>query len=595
MKIRKFLTGLLAVCLLTACFPAAALAEGENSYEVYTAEELAAAVEEISEAESGSFEIILKEDITLQNIMLDFLKNEVTLYGEDHTLVFGTGSTANIRGSAVVNLGATDYEKTLTLRSTDDTRCVIGVLDTAVLNMYDHVTICDSSSGGQAGGVQLEDSSQFHLYGGLITNCNNRASVAGGVLAVDSARFVMDGGKITNCSGYQGGAVGVQNQAVFVMNGGEISGCTDHYYGGGAVSAISTQGEELSFVMNGGTISGCSSDRYGYGGAVFMYSMQNRPIALLNAGRIAGNTSCAYGGGLFVFSGGVTIGREMQLFSNAAETAGDDIFLNEGALTLSEPPAGLSGACGHEIDGWYADGVLLEEDTPRWNETQTDDSPMYLKKFTPGDAAVTTQTALKAAHALYSYTIRYYLDGTPEETLSETGVVTVPAPENIPDKCPEGYVLADTVFGEAVPPADGSPGSFEVQVYYVTKTEYSYRIEYYLNGQKAESLSETGTSASAVLQNIPDKCPAGYVLSDTVYETVCEPQAGRPGSLLVKVYYTNAAPVPTAPGDAEQPPQDPAAVDTGDESAVALWSVLLCIAAVLGIVACKKAKNAERK
>lgn len=206
--------------------------------------------------------------------------------------------------------------------------------------------------------MQLSGNAVFHMYGGTIQDCHNTHSVSGGVLVNESASFLMNTETIIRCSGLQDGG-GVIGNGSFNLNNGVIRECADHWYGGGAVNIY---GKNVSFTMNNRTLTNCSANQYGYGGAVFIYT-ENGSVNIWN-GTITNSTACNYGGGLFLYNGTAAIAKEVPLYNNTAGTAGDDIFVNSGRLTLGTVPEGLSlQKCKHSIDGWYEDGEV------RWNET----------------------------------------------------------------------------------------------------------------------------------------------------------------------------------------------------------------------------------
>lgn len=358
---RKHLAlGLVVLLFILTLAPGAAGAV-QRTYEVTSEAQFLEAINEINALDEGTYEVVIKSDITVKKeVALE--KSTVSLLGENTRLTFGAGGALLVRGAAELRLGAASGSVSLTIDSTDNTRAIIAVLDSARLAMYDGVTLGPSKSGGNAAGVQLQDQSKFYMYGGTITDCENWASVAGGVLVSEDTEFVLYDGVIQNCQGYQGGAVGVIERGKFTMMDGKIIDCLDHWYGGGAVNVFGTQ---ASFTMQGGEISGCAADYYGYGGAVFVYSTQGG--ATLQGGSIHGNSTVGYGGGLFVYDGSVSVAGNVALYDNLASLAGDDVFLNSGTLTLGAVPTGLQlSACGHAIDGWYRDGN--EDGDLRWNQ-----------------------------------------------------------------------------------------------------------------------------------------------------------------------------------------------------------------------------------
>ena len=214
--------GFILVLFLFAWTPGTAGAE-QRTYEVTSEAQFFEAVNEINALEEDIYEVVIKSDITVkQEVALE--KSTVSLLGENTRLTFGAGGALLVRGEAELRLGTASSSGSLTIDSTDNTRAIIAVLDSARLVMYDGVTLGPSKSGGNAAGVQLQDQSRFYMYGGTITDCENWASVAGGVLVSDDTEFILYDGVIRNCQGYQGGAVGVIDSGKFTMKDGERIG-----------------------------------------------------------------------------------------------------------------------------------------------------------------------------------------------------------------------------------------------------------------------------------------------------------------------------------------------------------------------------------
>lgn len=348
----------------------------------------------------------LQNDVTVVGI-LEVKTGTLTILGQGNKLTikkYDQGCSMVISNGATVNLGTKEGEgkpeNKLILTSIDDTNAVINMDGSAVLNMYHGVEIRDSRAGGQAGGVQLiGDKTVFNMYGGVIDNCVNWASVAGGVCIDDGALFNMHDGVIQNCSGWTGGAVSVSGGPAigeylsgstgFHMYGGTIKNCHDNWLGGGAVCAYTA--EPVSFIMDGGTITGCNADGEGYGGAIFIYTTHPDAVIEINKGEITGNSG-VYGGGVFVYKGTVKIADGVALHSNKATVEGDDLYNESGRITLGKLPTGLKlAACGCDIDGWYHDKTGA-----RWSSTKCGGGEDRMEKHT--DTAFADGRALKAAH-----------------------------------------------------------------------------------------------------------------------------------------------------------------------------------------------------
>lgn len=400
---RKTIAMLLALLAMVLLLPVMAAAE-DVKYEITTEEELRAAVEAMTAGDKVT--VRLQNDVTVVGD-LEVKAGTLTILGQGYKLTIkkdDKSCSIVISNGATVNLGTKEGEgkpeNALILTSIDDTSAVINMGSSAILNMYHGVAIRDSRAGGQAGGVQLiGDKTVFNMYGGMIDNCVNWASVAGGVCIDGGALFNMYDGVIRNCSGWAGGAVSVSGgpaigeylsgSSGFHMYGGTIKDCHDNWLGGGAVCAYTA--EPVSFIMDGGTITGCSGDGKGYGGAVFIYTTHEDAEIEINKGEISGNSG-AYGGGVFVYEGAVKIADGVVLYNNTATKEGDDLYNESGSITLGKLPTGLKlDACGCSIDGWYHD-----KDGTRWSSKKCGGASDQMECHT--DSVITGYCALKAAH-----------------------------------------------------------------------------------------------------------------------------------------------------------------------------------------------------
>ena len=391
---KKVISIALALLMVAVMLPVMAAAADA---EITTEAELRDVVSAMAAGDNVT--VRLKNDVTInENLVVS--TGTLTILGQGHTITFSHHSLV-LSGTAILNLGTKEGvgkpENKLILTSKDDTSAVINMSGSAVLNMYHGVTIKDSRAGGQAGGVQLVgDKTVFNMYGGVIDNCVNWASVAGGVFIDGGGLFNMYDGVIQNCSGWRGGAVGVSGAAPifggyisgssgFHMYGGIIKDCHDNRLGGGAVCSYTA--EPISFIMDGGTITGCSADGEGYGGAIFIYTTHPDAVIEINKGEITGNSG-VYGGGVFVYKGTVKIADGVALHNNTATEEGDDLYNESGSITLGELPAGLKlASSGRDIDGWYHD-----KKDARWSCEDADQIEKHMEaEFADG-------RALKAAH-----------------------------------------------------------------------------------------------------------------------------------------------------------------------------------------------------
>ncbi len=79
----------------------------------------------------------LNADIELSQ-QLVLTKGSFTILGNNHTIICVPTGSFGLSENAAVNLGSPEYGKTLTIKSTDDTRCVLFGGDNTILNMYDN-------------------------------------------------------------------------------------------------------------------------------------------------------------------------------------------------------------------------------------------------------------------------------------------------------------------------------------------------------------------------------------------------------------------------------------------------------------------------
>lgn len=384
-----------ALVLAAGFFSASVLAE--DVIPVGDAEALRTVVGNLNSS-GGSATVELTADVDAGRTAIELSKGELTILGGDHKL---TGYL-QLDNEAQMSVGREGYDKTLQLTSNDNTSCVINAKDSSTLYMYDGTTIGPSTSGGTAGGVQLNGAAHFIMNGGTITDCVSSLSVAGGVFVDNSSVFDMNGGTITKCSGRQGGAVGVgggrpiagvvSGGATFNMNDGTISNSTEHYLGGGGICSFTAF--PVNIKMTGGTIENCSAadDSYGLGGGVFIYATSADADIRLTSGTIK-NNSAALGGGIFVYRGNVVISDGFGLHNNTATAGGDDIYNNAARVTLGTVDASATlESCGHKITDWYDDA------NERWSYKDCTGKDDYLELFTHTGELFTEEYGLKAAH-----------------------------------------------------------------------------------------------------------------------------------------------------------------------------------------------------
>ena len=107
-----------------------------------------------------------------------------------------------------------------------------------------------------------------------------------------------------------------------------------------------------------------------------------------------------FGGGIYV-NGTANISKNVELYNNHAQNAGDDIY-NTGTITFGDVGEGwVLDDCDHAINGWYDDGSGYSDGTySRW---AAHTYPSYISQFSEFDketglATLDYEVALKAAH-----------------------------------------------------------------------------------------------------------------------------------------------------------------------------------------------------
>ena len=107
-----------------------------------------------------------------------------------------------------------------------------------------------------------------------------------------------------------------------------------------------------------------------------------------------------FGGGIYV-NGTANISKNVELYNNHAQNAGDDIY-NTGTITFGDVGEGwVLDDCDHDINGWYDDGSGYSDGMySRW---AAHTYPSYISQFSEFDeetglATLDYEVALKAAH-----------------------------------------------------------------------------------------------------------------------------------------------------------------------------------------------------
>ena len=354
-----------------------------QTFEVSTPEAFRNAVHTINTGASGSYEIKLTNDITL-NGNLTLSKNTTTILGENHTLSSTQDTVLHAAGTAVLNLGAGNYSETLTFEggTSHNQGSLLTIDGNATLNMYDHVTLQNNHSVRTSGGVQVGNHSTFNMYGGTIRKCSSdsKYGLHGAGIGCSGGTVNITGGSICENSILFGGAIVLYNGSLNIT-GGSI--CKNAGESGGGIHLANSQNvsiQNCTITDNGA----------GSGGGILLIGSQN--VSIQNC-TITDNHARNGGGILLTGNSNVSI-RNCTITDNNAETGGGIALMSDSSVDLSgtgnvicnniASGSALSSACdiylgstnnklklfdaasmnrtyrdsGKKIDGWYVDKPL---------------------------------------------------------------------------------------------------------------------------------------------------------------------------------------------------------------------------------------------
>lgn len=346
---RKLFSVLIAICIVIGVLPFTAIAvDAEATYTTSTGSaEEGSFLEAIASVADGGTITLLK-NIEVDGTVTSPINKSFTLLGGGYEINL-INCTLTLAGKTELRLGAEGYEHTLKLYSTDDTRAIMSLSDSAKLHMYDGVTLGPSTAAGTVGGIHLMNDAEFHMHGGLITGCISLFAISGAVTLSDYSAFYMSGGRIQNCSGMGGGAICMHpsypigghystGTPTFEMTGGTISNCHDNYYGGGAIYS-NARYKGLNINITGGRIENCSADNTstGYGGAISLWGDNVFQTSVSISGvTFYNNSAVLYGGALFLnLPSKVDVELSNVSFESNSAPNGGAIRVDSGTLKFS--------------------------------------------------------------------------------------------------------------------------------------------------------------------------------------------------------------------------------------------------------------------
>ena len=316
----------IAVCMLALAAPRAMA----KTYEVWTGDKFAEAVQEINNKSSDAKnEIILTQDITLggdptQYTLYTLSRGETTIKGGGNKITISNAGITVTGEGTVLNLGEKGYKGTLTIDG-KTSGGFVSVLEGATANMYEHVTLQNWTSAGNAcvvikGSKSVTGSKPvFNMHGGVIEKCSRA------VMADSGATFNMSGGEIRNCvSMNDGGGLYADNSTINIT-GGTISGCEGRW-GGGLYATNSSK-----ITITGGTISECTA---GMGAGGGLYATNSSEITISGSTISECKASLGAGGGLYATNGSI-INIDRGTISGCEAGAGGGLYADKSTVTIS--------------------------------------------------------------------------------------------------------------------------------------------------------------------------------------------------------------------------------------------------------------------
>ena len=335
----------IAVCMLALAAPRA-MAE---THRVGSEKQFKDAVEAINKPGDAKNEIILTQDITLggdptQYTLYTLSRGETTIKGGGNKITISNAGITVAKKGTVLNLGEKGYKGTLTIDG-KTSGGFVSVLEGATANMYEHVTLQNWKSAGNACVVIMGSDpatgskSVFNMYGGVIEKCSRA------VMVNKEATFNMSSGEIRNCVSMNDGVGLYADNSTINITGGTISECTAGMGAGGGLYA--TNGSTIN--INSGTISGCEA---GMGGGLYV----DGSAVTISGGTISGCTAVDDGGGLYADNSTITIKK--GTISGCEGRWGCGLYAtNSSEITISGGI--ISGCTGLRGGGLYANNSTV--------------------------------------------------------------------------------------------------------------------------------------------------------------------------------------------------------------------------------------------
>ena len=557
----------IAVCMLALAAPRA-MAE---THRVGSEKQFKDAVEAINKPGDAKNEIILTQDITLGGDTTEYTlytlsRGETTIKGGGNKITISNAGITVAKKGTVLNLGEEGYDGTLTIDG-KTSGGFVSVLEGATANMYEHVTLQNWTSAGNAcvvikGSKSVTGSKPvFNMHGGVIEKCSRA------VMADSGATFNMSGGEIRNCvSMNDGGGLYADNSTINIT-GGTISGCEGRWGGG----LYATNSSEIT--ISGSTISECKAS-LGAGGGLYA---TNGSIINIDRGTISGCEAGA-GGGLYAKnSSAITIkgGTISECSTTLDSGKGGGLYAENSTITIS-------GGTIENNEAAHGGGVALTD------STVTDEQPIR-NWMVVGNKAYKTGGGIwlgeKVKWDISDRTKQIYNNQAIEHGADiclerDTSAITLPIAANMGAKYHDSGINIDNWYNDNpryTPSENGQVVEANKLLNGGLSLVASYKaspvhIEIDANGGVGGSGSQTVQKGTTVTLEAPTK--EGHLFTGWKDEKGNSYPAGEDGKVNITVTgdMTLTAEWKKLPS-AENLPK------TGDESPVLLWGAALAVSA----------------
>lgn len=274
------------------------------------------------------------------------------------------------------------------------------------------------------GGIYCGDGLDLTIQNSTVA-LNIGGDQGGGIVAYSMGELTLDHAEITDNNASFGGGIFAlctvaANTHITLRNSSSINKNEAANGAGIAIcNLLETKNNAILTIKSGSELYDNKATN-GYGGGIYSQSAtitigenttnsdsDEKESLTNNNGASICNNQASYGGGIYGVTSNIILAEDNALYNNAAQKAGDDLFLNDRTTFTLPKATDMSGdkilaSDGKEITGWFYDGWVKRnaegtgwDAISRWGKEV--DGSKYYDEYTP-IAEETTPMALKAAY-----------------------------------------------------------------------------------------------------------------------------------------------------------------------------------------------------